>query len=852
MAVPTNAVVTVEVDERLNPLSVLPDDHMVNIYGGAQVPGEVSLSADGRTLSFVPDAPYGVNTRYLIYLHSLAADLAGNTLSGSYSFTTSESVDSTAPEVAQISLPDSVTEVPVNAPLVIDLTEAVSDTCVTDDVVSVSTGGNPVAGALSVSTDRRRLTFVPTSPLAVSTDYTVDVAGLCDQAGIAMVPFSSAFTTSASSTADTTRPVGTLSPANGDSGIAVTTPITITFDEPIAPTSVNVSTFAVTIDGFTGQVDGSFSVVGNVVTFAPSTALPGNVVVRIVVNGVADLAGNTSSYSNTTFTTADELDVAAPEVVMVTPSDGATDIEVSSRIVLTFSESLNPGTINNTSFSLLANGERITPSVSRSATNRAVTLQATLPANSTVYVLVTSGVEDLSGNPLADFTSEFTTQAAPDTSRPRVVSQRPGSGASDVPVDSSIVLYTSESMSVGTVPDALFISENGQVVSGITTATGNGQAIEFVPDAPFAPDAAIQVFFRSTAQDTSGNALNNYEGSFRTTVDSSTQAPQWQRYTPSGDGAPVNTVIEVEASEALDPATVNTTGIKLHEGNYSGPEVPIQVALVRDGRTIRITPDAALLPGTYYRIAITSGAIQDLDGVAATTFSATFTTGDAVDSQLPIVETVSPPDDASGVGINTQISVRFDEAVNPLTVTAESIALNSGIGLTKHCAISFSSDNRIVTLVPHSPLNASTLYDLAVDGVEDLAGNAVTPQTTVFTTGTAPDTTQPEWVSIIPTSNATDVPTNAVVIVKLDELIDPASIQSNTGFVWERYGSAVPGETSLGVDGQTVTFVPDAPYAVGTQYQIQTYWLSAVDLAGNNAVNSNTYFTTGFDADTSG
>ena len=142
---------------------------------------------------------------------------------------------------------------------------------------------------------------------------------------------------------------------------------------------------------------------------------------------------------------------------MVTPSDGATDVGPNARVVLTFSESLNANTINSDNFALFANGQRL-GGVSRSSDNRTVTLSASLPPATMVTVVATDGVEDLSGNWLADFTSQFSTAPSYDTTRPRVVTQRPASGANEVAVDASVVLYVDESLNEATIPGALHIA----------------------------------------------------------------------------------------------------------------------------------------------------------------------------------------------------------------------------------------------------------------------------------------------------------------------------------------------------------------------------------------------------------
>src|SRR6185503_553285 len=159
----------------------------------------------------------------------------------------------------------------------------------------------------------------------------------------------------------------------------------------------------------------------------------------------------------------------------------------------TFSESLNPNTINGNNFALFAGNTRLSVSVNRSSDNRTVTLSTTLPAASTITVVATSDVKDLSGNSLVDFRSQFSTVAAIDTNRPQVVSQRPGNGANAVATGDRVVLFISKPMNVSTMSGALHISQNGVLVNGTTQVSGNGQVIQFTPSSPWLNNALIQV-----------------------------------------------------------------------------------------------------------------------------------------------------------------------------------------------------------------------------------------------------------------------------------------------------------------------------------------------------------------------
>jgi len=859
----TNAVVSIQFSERVNPLTVTASAFLVfDNNTGVLVTGTIAVAANGLSATFTPSGPLASSTLYRVQAFSIT-DLANNTLFFQSGFTTGLGSDTVAPTVVTVSPPNSSTGVPVNAKVVVRLSEAANGASVGNNAVVVSAGGNPVAGTTTLSSDGTILTFTPTNPLAVSTLFNVQVSGFTDRAGNLVTPFASSFTTGASATPDGTAPgVVSVVPASGATGVAVNTSIVLTFDEAIDPTSVSVNSIRISLPSTGFAVAGSYAVNGAVVTFTPTSPLPGNATIQVFVNffeSPRDLAGNTSTSFFSTFETADVTDTTPPQVTLVTPVNGATDIGPNAQVVLTFSESLNPARVNTTTFGLFAGGNPLGAGVSTSADSRTVILSAALPAASVVTVVATRDVQDLSGNALADFSSQFSTAASFDTGRPSVVSQRPGNGATGVAVSSSVVLYVNEPLNAATVPGALFVSQNGVLVTGTTTVTGNGKTIRFVPSQPFVKDALIQVFLTPQALDLDGNALNNYQAQFRTLADTSTTAPVVVRTSPGlfATGIPLNVVIEVEYNEPLNAATVNSTNVVLRQNTSGLPVIASTASLVRGGRVIRIVPNAQLAASTQFRYDITTG-LRDLDGTAPTsTVIRFFTTGTAADTLPPMVVSVTPPSGAVNIGINASIRVRFNESINPLTVTEGSIRVSDGSGNAAACTISFSNQERDVLIVPHAPLAANTLHTLRVEGVEDLAGNAVIVQTTQFTTGAEPDTTAPIVVRSNPFSSATDVPVNAVISLEIDEPIDASTVDSNSFMVQDfTTFQAVPGSFSVSADGRVITFVSNAPLAVGRNFVVFFVNQGILDLAGNALTCGpplficNFSFTTTFATDT--
>jgi len=280
--VPTNAVAEIEFSERINPVTVTDNTFFVERTTGGvvKVPGSVVVAADGLSARFTPDDRLATSTSYRVRTFSGITDLAGNTLSSTSvpsSFTTGTEEDVVSPTVAKISPVDGAVGVPVNARVAVQVSEPVRALSVDEGAILVSAGGSPVAGAVSVSSDRTRITFTPTDPLAVSTAHAVTVGGFTDRAGNAVVPFSSSFDTRVSDVADTDRPrVNSVRPGNGDMGVDIDTQIVVTFDEVIDSTTVSSVAVPITVDGFSGQVGGSYAVNGAVVTFTPAGSLPGS------------------------------------------------------------------------------------------------------------------------------------------------------------------------------------------------------------------------------------------------------------------------------------------------------------------------------------------------------------------------------------------------------------------------------------------------------------------------------------------------------------------------------------------------------------------------------------------------
>lgn len=662
--------------------------------------------------------------------------------------------------------------------------------------------------------------------------------------------------------------VTSISPVNGTSGVSVTSPVVVTFSSGVDGLTVNDLSLNVEANGAT--VAGSYVVSGPAVTFTPLSAYPAGSTVAVYVDryaAVTDLAGNAGQPASASFTTASTVDATPPAVVSVTPSNGATGIGSNGQVTITFSKSMNSATLTAccttgayTNVMLLAGETRLgfTPSIS--ADNRTLTLtNLGLPSSTAITVVVTHGAEDLSGNALPDFTSQFTTGAGIETGHGTVLGQRPANGATGVGVNlSPIVLFTSVALNPSAVQGAVHVAQNGQPVGGTVALDGNGQTATFTPSAPWAYGALIEVFLDATATDVSGNTLTAYQGSFNTVSDPASTAPALIAVSPLNGavGVPQNAVIDAGYSQPLSASTVIPANVTL-TASATGTAAPAALTLDPTGTIVHIAPAVALGASTRYCFALQH--LTGSNGLAVTNATSCFTTGTATVTTGPAVVAVSPASQLSGVPLNARVSVLFSAPVDSLTVNATTIALSGGGGQTAMPAsISFSNNNQTVEIAPQAPLPASAAMTLAINGVTDLAGNPVTAQTTHFTTGTLPALSTPGIVNVNPSAGQSGAPTNAALSLQASGALDATTLNSVTFYPQDdTLTEEVAGSYSLSADATTAYFVPSAALATGRQYSVFFANRGLTDLAGNTiqaccGYLNNYSFTTGFATSSSG
>ncbi|HEU5311409.1 MAG TPA: Ig-like domain-containing protein, partial [Candidatus Eisenbacteria bacterium] len=440
-----------------------------------------------------------------------------------------------------------------------------------------------------------------------------------------------------------------------------------------------------------------------------------------VTTGVEDLAGNNLASDQVwTFTTEPEPDTTPPTVTAVTPVEDATDVDPGVNATATFSEPVDAGSVNATTFQLSGPEGLVSGVVILSGQTATFNPSSPLSYDTAYIARVTTGVEDLAGNSMtSDRVWTFTTEPEPDTTPPSVTAESPVDGAENVDRDVNLTATFSEQVDPSTVNGTTFLLGDGSAeVSG--TVSLSEQTATFNPSSPLAYSTTYTARVTTGVEDLAGNNMaSDRIWTFTTEPAPDTTPPTVTSFTPPDGSSSVDPAATPTAtfSEPVDPSSVNETTFQVTGG---GGDLSGTVTL--SGQTATFHPSTPLDFSATYTARVTTG-VQDLAGNALSSEVAwTFTTAPEPDSTPPTVTGMVPQDGASDVDFSTSVSATFSEAVDPSSVTAASF-LVTGPG-DQAVPGTVSVDGAAVTFTPAEPLAPNTLHTVTTTTeVQDLQGN---------------------------------------------------------------------------------------------------------------------------------
>ncbi len=180
----------------------------------------------------------------------------------------------------------------------------------------------------------------------------------------------------------------------------------------------------------------------------------------------------------------------------------------------------------------------------------------------------------------------------------------------------------------------------------------------------------------------------------------------------------LNATVNANFSEDMDPLTLNATSFTLTQ------DVSLVSGVVSySGTKATFTPSVELSAETVYTATITTEAESMTGNALAENRVWTFTSGMAVDTELPTVTESNPLSDASNVSRNVVITATFSEEMDATTISSSSFTLTMG---TTEVSGAVEYSDLTATFTPSNSLSALTDYTATLTtDVKDLAGNAL-------------------------------------------------------------------------------------------------------------------------------
>ena len=318
---------------------------------------------------------------------------------------------------------------------------------------------------------------------------------------------------------------------------------------------------------------------------------------------------------------ATPVDPGAAPSVIASPSDGEVDIAMTVRPVLQFSEPVTGVSESSIQMVVDATAAPVAIRVDYDGQANVAQLTPLAPlAQQTRYRLVLgASITDFEGNPLLDapLTLRFTT--AIDVP-PQVTFISPDTGATGVPVTSSIGVVFSEPM-LGLDTGLELRDASNAVVPSTISAAGSQDSVGLFPDALLAPGATYTVSLAPSLTDTTGNPLVGAPISWSFTTFEDVTPPSFAASAPMPGATDVATPdIRVAFDEEIMNADATSVLV-----STAGTPISGVVTTGFGGLQIVFTPDAALPAGATIDVTVTT-AVTDRAGnplAAPITFSFT-------------------------------------------------------------------------------------------------------------------------------------------------------------------------------------------------------------------------------------
>ncbi len=408
-----------------------------------------------------------------------------------------------------------------------------------------------------------------------------------------------------------------------------------------------------------------------------------------------------------------------------------------------------------------------------------------------------------------------------------IQSAEPSDDTAVIHPDQRLAVQFNQPLNVSTVNDTTIrvIDPTGAQIPGTITVDVVNNIVLFTPQIHFTANTAYRMEITQGITSATGIALtNNVAFNFRTGPRTTPPAPQI--VTP-----PTNTItvsnkekIRVQFSEAtIDATTCNSDTIRLRSAD--GAAVPATITFDQSTNTVIVTPQVQLETNTEYHVEVTSGvkSLADVSISNTTDIRVVMTdTEEAPDDEVaPQIVSTMPANNTQNIARDVVIEVRFDQAMDVMTLIAATIQLHTEAGAIVPITLHYDGPTKTLHITPNALLEANAIYRLTLGtGITASTGVPLRQSVLVTFTTAAEVVVPPNIVTTTPSNNAVDVPVNIALRVQFDQVMDTTTLTDATLLLRKADGTAVSTSIAYDATSNTVTITPTARLETNTLYQL--------------------------------
>lgn len=389
-------------------------------------------------------------------------------------------------------------------------------------------------------------------------------------------------------------------PAAFTDAVAINQKIIVTFSEAMNASTIDTLSFTVKgVDDIELSGTVSMNAASNTAIFSPDNNFSASTLYTATITTAVKSASGKSLANNYfwVFTSGTSEDNTPPTVDSTQPVNGSPDFAINRNITATFSESMDPSTINQSSFTLTFDNGTSSSVMLGAVSYNDNGMVATFNPGSNLAIskmhtaTITTDAQDLAGNPLAAKTWTFTSGKTVAASRPPVDLGTAGDFVilAKTGVSKTGAAGTAVTGDIGISPAALtFITGFSQTMDSSNTfatssfVTGSIYAADMTPPTPANMTTAISDM-ETAYTDAAGRTLPDFTELGAGNISGMTLEPGLYKWgtnvlvtnvgvTIAGDGDPATTdvwIFQIAKDLIIDNAAVMTlTGGALPENIF--------------------------------------------------------------------------------------------------------------------------------------------------------------------------------------------------------------------------------------------------------------------------------------------